>query len=256
MINVVPYTNRRLTWRNREKILRMFPNEPVTIIEESAFDPKRIKWAEKTARFFVIHGVDTSYEVNAMYDYNHLEILAKLGCRLIFTWNGMKSRDFLNSFTAVNIALSMHKNYPDIPITIRYRQNANPIEGYDLMNGCSSIEFLLSIPKNYKGVTVEFAYPTPWRNDTVRKFLCGCLDYLHERDLNHTIKVVSCGNLTITPNTNIYPCQWLPRRKRKQFFGNADRDKNVIGTLRRGFFREFDISKCNLCKKRQKIKGR
>ena len=53
-----------------------------------------------------------------------------------------------------------------------------------------------------------------------------------------------CGCITITPNTNIYTCEFCKRRKRKKLFGNADRDKYIIGTIDRGIFREI---KCNTC---------
>lgn len=249
MINVVPYTNRKLTVKNRQKILELFPNEPVTIIEESTINHKKIKWAEHIARLFHIHGTDTSYEVNSVLDYNHLKKLAQIGCRLIFIWHGMKTKNFLGSFNVINVALSLHQTYPNVPITIRYQNVLCGKEKYDLMNGYSSIEYLLTIARDYKGVAVEFAYPTPWGGRGAKAFIKGCLDYIQERDLNHVIKLVSCGNVTILPNTNIYPCQHLPRRKRKQFFGNADRDKNVIGTLRRGLFRTIDIGQCTYCKK-------
>jgi MoaA/NifB/PqqE/SkfB family radical SAM enzyme len=55
-----------------------------------------------------------------------------------------------------------------------------------------------------------------------------------------------CGCITITPNTNIYPCPFCKRKQRKKKFGDALRDKFVMGTIDKGIVREIDCDYCYL----------
>ena len=54
------------------------------------------------------------------------------------------------------------------------------------------------------------------------------------------------SNSGITPNTNIYCCPFCKRKIRKKKFGDALRDKFVIGTIEKGIVREIDCDYCYL----------
>jgi len=245
VINVVPYTNRRLTIRNCDKVLNLFPNEDINLIKlKTGWD--ETKWAEKVARYFKNKGRNVSVEIENGTNFYSNDMFAEIGCDIIFIWKGVKSESFMGSFFIITEAISIHKRFPNINITIRYRYAANMRRPSTVNQMETSLEFLIQEHKKSNGkIKVELDLPHPWRGNVLKALLNNALLFLGERDAENIVKVKKCGNITIYPNTNIYSCQYQPQRRRKQFFGNADRDKYVIGTLRRGFFR--DKQKCNYC---------
>ena len=210
-------------------------------------DYKPLKWAEKVARFFVMRGRNVSVEITDGTNLNSLDIFADMGCHLIFYWYGMKRDFFTASSYMVNVALTMLTRHPGIDVTVRYipiKYTVN-YKYPELVDIETSLELLLNLSHKYKGFHAEFSIPKPWSGEMLNMLIETGLYYLDEKDKEGLISVYKCGNVTITPNTNIYPCQYLKRSDRAKFFGNADREVNVIGTLRRGVFRK--AAPCNKC---------
>lgn len=71
--------------------------------------------------------------------------------------------------------------------------------------------------------------------------------FITDNDLKYECSLeYPCGCITITPNTCIYPCPFCKRKNRKKKFGNALRDKFIIGTIDLGIVREIDCDYCYL----------
>jgi hypothetical protein len=249
MINIVPWTDRRLTIRSCKKILAMWPNEDIKLINvgrEYGGDYKERKWAEKLARFFILRGRKVYVEMTEATAMKNLEIFADMGCHIIFVWYGMKRENFVASFYIVGVARELLNKFDKLHVTVRYipvklKTEKRP-EPVDVE---TSLGLLLRLAKEEPRFHMEFGFPIPWSGEMIGILMETGLIYLDTNDKNRLCKVHQCGSITILPNTNIYACQYQPQKERKKLFGNADRDKYVIGTLRRGMIRE--ISPCNRC---------
>ena len=113
----------------------------------------------------------------------------------------------------------------------------------DMVN--TSIYTMSYMTNDIPQIKLLFRYPHPWSGQEKKKKLKQIVEWLDKSDKFKKMDVEPlCGCITITPNTNIYPCEFCKRRKRKKLFGNAARDKHVCGTIDRGIFREVQ---CNVC---------
>ena len=143
----------------------------------------------------------------------------------------------------MSYAINITERYPDVKIYIVY------VPPYDKYNNAPDIDWfetsiaflsysLLEKP-NIKGILRR---PHPWFGNKRTDILCN-LEEIANSFSNIDVEN-KCGCITILPNTNIYCCPFCKRKKRKKLFGNADRDKYVIGTIERGLFRDIN---CNIC---------
>lgn len=244
MIYVVPYDDRRLTTKSCRKIMKLFPDEDICLIELKN-DYCALKWTEKIARYFRARGKKVYVEITNAFIEQHIDTFAEMGCHLVFIWYGVAHPFFIASFNAVTLAIYVTDKF-HIEATVKYipveheKTKIAPMADIE-----TNLEFMIKQGQERPLIHFIFAYPIPWTGKRRRKLVKHILDYLKERDKSGICKQIKCGDITILPNTNIYPCRYSPRKIRKQFFGNADRDKSILGTLRRGFFREKQP--CNIC---------
>ena len=143
----------------------------------------------------------------------------------------------------ISYSVWIKQNYPDVNIYIVYPIQYDSIysnPNMDLIE--TSISFLSNSIADF-GMHGIVRFPHPWYGKTRQKridYIVGIVNSFDNIQMENP-----CGCLTVTPNTNIYCCPFCSRRVRKKLFGNADRDKHVIGTIDRGVFRKID---CDTCK--------
>lgn len=251
MINVVPYDGRRLTLKSRRKILKMFPNQDINLIEIKENDPQALKWTERVARFFKEHGVNTYITLKDFTNDDFMENIKEIGVNFVIVWKGCNTEFFVGSFFPIMQASMILRECPNSKIVIRYEpfKISSRYATKDEIE--TSLEYLFKLRRdNPYRISIEFCMPHPWSGRVLHEKILDVKNYIKQRHAEGLMSWKQCGSITILPNTNIYKCEYMKRRKRKQFFGNADRDKNVLGTLRRGFFRT--PSKCNFCGLRTK----
>jgi hypothetical protein len=245
MICVVPSTDRRLTIKSCNKIMQLFPKDDIKLIELQD-EYRALKWAEKVARFFAMRGKKVYVEITNGAAINNINTFAEIGCHLIFVWYGMKRPNFMASFYMVSVGLGVLQRYPGTHITFKYIPvETDKSKRPALEEVQANLEYLVRLSKDNPNISCEMAYPIPWSGGKRIVLIRKALKYLAERDPEHICTIVKCGEKVVLPNTNIYKCRYCKRKQRKQFFGNADRDKNVLGTLRRGMFRRR--YRCNIC---------
>ena len=243
MIYIVPSTDRKLSLKSSQKILDLFPDEDICFIETKQ---KTDKLTEKLVSWFSRKGRKVFVELRAYPRQEHLYRLSELGATMVIIWKGLGD-NFVGDFFPIARLLKLKEEFPNLEFIIRYRIMCFGKERPTNVNVQTSIEVLTELVLSNKGISLELDSVRPWTGFLSRTIteegIKFCSKRCKERGVDITVH--KCGGITVLPNTNIYPCQYLPRRNRKQFFGNADRDKRCIGTLRRGIFRE--ITPCNFC---------
>lgn len=101
--------------------------------------------------------------------------------------------------------------------------------------------------KDDDNIKLVYRRPHPFGGDKRLEIVQRTEKFITDNDIRYECYLeYPCGCITITPNTNIYCCPFCKRKKRKDRFGDALRDKFVIGTIDRGILREIDCSYCYL----------
>ena len=243
MIKIVSWADRRLTKKSWAKIWNLFPNEEICLIDIPT-EYRKLQWAKMVARYYILRGKDFSIEINPTNKINEVEQFLKIGVKkFYFVWKGIQNGLFFSSLDTISYSINITERYPDVHIYIVYippYEKVNYLPDEDLLE--TSITFLshsLDGTKNIKGV---FRRVHPWFGNKRFKIIRKIEEIAKSFD---NIEIENeCGCLTILPNTNIYCCPYCERKKRKKEFGNADRDKFVVGTIDRGIFRNII---CNWC---------
>ena len=246
MIKIVPWTDRKLSKKSLAKIWNLFPNEDICMINIPK-EYNKLQWAKVIARYYILRGKDFSIEIDPIKRMRETEEFLKIGVRrFYFTWGGIKEGLFMTSLEVISYSISITQRYPDAKIHIVY---CVPYDKYNYQPDDAlvetSISFLSHSIQEFKNIYGIIRRPHPWfgkkRIKTLEEF------EKISRDCNNLIIEKQCGCYTVESNTNIYCCPFCIRKKKKKNFGNADRDKFVVGTIDRGLFREID---CKYCEKR------
>ena len=246
MIKIVPWADRKLSMKNWRKIWNLFPYGEICMTEIDR-EWEHQNWAEKIARYYVTRGRKFSVEVNPETHFDFILSMCEIGVRkFYFTWRGVSKDYFLAAFEALTVAQYVIELYPDAEIVIIYSadfsEKRTP-QNMDMVN--TSIYTISYMTRDIPQIKLLFRYPHPWSGQEKKRKLKQIVEWLDKSDKFKKMDVEPlCGCITITPNTNIYPCEFCKRRKRKKLFGNAARDKHVCGTIDRGIFREV---RCNVC---------
>ena len=243
MIKIVPYTSRRLTKKSWRKIWNLFPNEEFCLIDIPV-NYNKLQWAKMIARFYVLRGKDFSIEMEPIKRMIDVEDFLKIGVKkFYFIWRGIQNGLFFSSLDTISYSINIIERYPDVQIKIIY------IPPYEIINSPpdeeyleTSITFLSHSIENIPNISGVFRRVHPWfggkRYKIIRKIEDIASNFLNIETED------KCGCLTILPNTNIYCCPFCERKDRKRLFGNADRDKYVVGTIDRGIFRYINCNQC------------
>ena len=225
-----------MTYRILKKIVERFPEEnEYHFIEEPLQTPKLLK---HFIRYLIHNDKQVYIETSGIVKDYFLDECAELGANFVIDWNGF-GYGVTDSFYPMSRAITLSHKYPKSKFIVRVTINPDNFSFVEML-----IEAIITMKKKHPRLEFVMDYQRPKRGVKINESVKNAQAYLKSRKCDIIIGR-KCGGLTITPNTNIYPCPLIPRMKRKQFFGNADRDKNCIGTVRRGFFRE--IPQCNYC---------
>lgn len=246
MIKIVPWADRRLSMKNWRKIWNLFPYGEICMTEiDNVWEHQN--WAEKIARYYVTRGREFSVELHPVNQSDLLEELLRIGVKkFYFPWSGVSKYYFFSAFDILTMAQSVVERYPDVKIVIVYSvPYADVSRPPDVEMIKTSITCICKLTEDINQIELQFRYPHPWSGDKRKRILKQTEDWI---DKSKQIKQMTleplCGYVTILPNTTIYPCSYCKRKKRKKKFGNAARDKYVIGTIEKGLFRNV---RCNVC---------
>jgi len=142
----------------------------------------------------------------------------------------------------------LRKDYPDVEFVIVYApviSDKHKDTKQELVE--TSIACMAELTKDDENIKLVYRRPHPFGGLIRLGRVAQTEKYITDNDLKYECSLeYPCGCITITPNTNIYCCPFCKRKKRKDKFGNALRDKFVIGTIDRGILREIDCDYCYL----------
>lgn len=245
MIKIVPWADRKLSMKNWRKIWNLFPYGEICMTEIND-DWEHQNWAEKIARYYVARGREFSVEINPVRHYEFVNTLLEIGVRkFYFIWKGLRRDNLFSAFDVLVITQDIIQRYPDVQIIIIYEiQYKDKPPDMDMVQ--TSIYTMCNMTKKYDNIELLFRYPHPWSGLKRGRRLKQIEEWIDKYKSVKEMKIEPrCGCKVITPNTCIFTCPFCPRRKRKKKFGNADRDKYVLGTIDIGLFRTL---KCTMCK--------
>ena len=239
MLYLITHGKRRMTRKSLKKILNLFPDIKDIVLTGTPFkDPRE---ATHFIRFFQRNERECWVETDCVLNDYGLEVCARFGAHFIIIWYGFDEDKLTGCYPLIR-AQYVAEHYPNSKILLRVPiviENINKID--------ATTEVLAKLARQYPNMQVQYDVMRPKKeiSHAVHKAIRETKEYIKERGYEEIIGWRGCGDMLVADNTNIYPCPLLPRRNRKQFFGNAARDKNCIGTLRRGFFREKP--QCKYC---------
>lgn len=244
MVKIYPYGKRELTRKSLAKIWNLFPDEEICMCITNR-DLDQFYKAKRIAYYYLHRGKDFSVEIDPTKLQFEVEWLLRIGVRkFYFPWLGLMEKLLFYSSTTLQYAMWIVDQYPDSTVTIVYQLPYDQIYfpvNFDIVE--TSIVFLGRFINEKTRLHAIFRRPHPWygkpRIKKIEEF-----EKLALQQGDFTIED-ECGCKTVAANTNIYCCPFCERKNRKQFFGNADRDKYVCGTVDRGIFRDVI---CNECK--------
>lgn len=244
MIKIIPYGQRELTRKSLAKLWNLFPNDEFCMVIPNR-DLDQFHKAKRVAYYYTIRNKDFSVELDPTKLTFELEHLLRIGVRkFYFPWQGIERKFFFYSCSVLQHAIWLIENYKDTEVTIIYEvPYPSAFSVLDLDQAETSIVFLSNFIKKNNRLHGRFRMPHPWYGEQRIKKSKECKK-LALREGVYTIEE-DCGCLTVASNTNIYCCPFCERKKRKKFFGSADRDKYVSGTIDKGVFRDVI---CNCCK--------
>ena len=247
MIKIIPWADRKLSMKNWRKIWNLFPYGEICMTEIDR-EWEHQNWAEKIARYYITRGRNFSVEIQDVQScINFVFNLLFIGVRkFYFVWRGLRQDYFFSAFDVITIAKSMIETCPDAQIVIIYAiEYADKSRVPDMDMVKTSIYAIRDMTKDVPQIKLMFRYPHPWSGDKRQERLKWIREWIEKSNQSKKMDIEPrCGCITITPNTNIYPCEFCHRKKRKKKFGDSARDKYVCGTLEKGLFR---IVECNVC---------
>lgn len=244
MIKIIPYGERELHRRSLAKLWNWFPDEEFCMVIPRV-DYDQFYRAKRIARYYLQRGKDFSVEADPVKYSYEIERLLVIGVRKFYLpWSGLKQGLLFSSSTALEFALWVTDKYKDAKVTIvfnpRYIDLYNPP---DLDQIDTSFYFLANFVKRYPNIYASFRRPHPWYGG-MREKKCYELESLIPQQEKFSIEP-PCGYLTVVANTFIYCCPFCKRKEKKINFGNAARDKFVVGTVSRGIFRDIVCNECS-----------
>ena len=198
------------------------------------------------ASYYTIRGKDFSVEIDPIKLSFEVDTFLKIGVRkFYFPWTGIETGSFFSSSDVLQFANWVVDNYKDAEVSIvyqlQYEDLYHPPTFEDIETSIVLLGKFVSTKERLHGI---FRRPHPWNGiprinkiAELEKLACGWGDFTIED---------KCGCLTVSSNTNIYSCPFCKRNKRKKWFGNADREEHVIGTIDRGIFRDIECEKCGI----------
>ena len=257
MVKIIPWADRKLSMKNWRKIWNLFPYGEICMTE-IPLEWEKQNWAERIARYYVSRGRDFSVEIQdpllcVNFVFNLLEIGVK---RFYFHWIGVTEKQFISAFEQLSFIRLVRKDYKDVEFVIIYEP--------PLQDSCYYIEqkyvemsvaCMTELIKNDDKIRLVYRRPHPFGGLKRLAIVQQIEKFITENDLRYRCSLeYPCGCITITPNTNIYTCQFCHRKQRKKQFGDALRDKFVIGTIDKGIVREIDCDYCYLKTNGMKLK--
>lgn len=245
MIKIVPWNDRKLSKKSLAKIWNLFPNEDICMIDIPN-DYNKLQWAKVIARYYILRGKDFSIEIDPVKRMRETEEFLKIGVRkFYFIWEGMFQDRFFSALDTLSYAIGVVREHPEAEIYIVYNipyyiVNSPPDEDW-IETTIGFLSHTLLENPNIHGIIRR---PHPWFGKKRTKTLEEMENIA--RHYKNIIIENQCGCITVESNTNIYCCPFCVRKKKKKLFGNADRDKYVIGTIDRGLFRNIRCKVCSL----------
>lgn len=239
MIKIIPWKDRKLSMKNWRKIWNLFPYGEICMTE---IDREWVhqNWAEKIARYYITRGRNLSVEIkDPVLCTNFINNLLLIGVKkFYFHWSGITKVSFIGAFELLSYIRMLRKDYKDVEFIIVYMPPM-PDKGYIEQEYVEmSITCIGELTKNDERIKLVYRRPHPFGGLKRFGIVKTIEDYIAKNDLKYNCSIeYPCGCITITPNTNIYPCPFCKRKQRKKKFGDALRDKFVIGTIDKGIVR-------------------
>ena len=217
-------------------------------------------WAKRIARYYITRGRNFSVEINEPLLYiNLINDLLLIGIKkFYFRWSGITKIQFISSFEIFSYIKLLRQNYKDVEFIIIYSPPMLQKEGYIRQEFVETSIFCASefIKKDNK-IKLIYRRPHPFGGNVRLNLIYNIEKFIINNNIKYKCYLeYPCGCITITPNTNIYCCPFCNRKKRKKKFGNALRDKFVIGTINNGIIREINCDYCYLQSKNFKLNKR
>ena len=249
MIKIVPWADRKLSMKNWRKIWNLFPYGEICMTEIDR-EWEHQNWAEKIARYYVSRGRKFSVEISQpLLCTNFINNLLLIGVKkFYFHWTGITEIQFISAFELLSYIIMLREEYKDVEFIIVYTPMIDREHGYirqELIE--TSISCMAELTKNDEMIKLVCRRPHPFGGNMRIQMVEDMEKYVAKNSIKYECySEYPCGCITITPNTNIYPCPFCKRKQRKKRFGDALRDKFVIGTIDKGIVREIDCDFCYL----------
>lgn len=243
--------------KNWRKIWNLFPYGEICMTEIDLIWEHQ-NWAEKVARYYVSRGREFSVEIEkpllcTNFIYNLLLAGVK---KFYFHWLGITETSFISAFELLSYIIMLRNEFKDVEFVIIYTPLMVDNQKYTEQKYIEmSISCMAELIKNDEKIKLVYRRPHPFGGLIRLQRVCDIENYITSNDLKYECYLeYPCGCITITPNTCIYPCPFCKRKNRKKKFGNALRDKFVVGTIDMGIVREIDCDYCYLQTNNMKLK--
>ena len=259
MIKIVPWADRKLSMKNWRKIWNLFPYGEICMTEIDR-EWEHQNWAEKIARYYVSRGRQFSVEIkDPTLHYNFIYHLLEAGVKkFYFIWRGITEIQFISAFEDLSFIRLLQEDYKDVEFVIVYYIPSLAQDKYsdDIQRYAElSVVCMAELTKNDENIRLVYRRPHPFGGSMRMGIIEDIEKFITENYFKyHCTLEYPCGCITITPNTNIYCCPFCKRKKRPDKFGNALRDKFIVGTIDRGILREVDCDYCYLQTSNKKMR--
>lgn len=235
--------------KNWRKIWNLFPYGEICMTENSLEWVKQ-NWAEKVARYYVSRGREFSVEIeNPLLCTNFIYNLLLIGVKkFYFHWAGITEVSFISAFEILSYIMSLQQEFKDVEFVIIYIPPMTEKHDYTKQEYIeTSVACMAELTKDNDKVKLVYRRPHPFGGSLRIQKVQDIEEYIVKNHIKYECYLeYPCGCITITPNTNIYCCPFCKRKIRKKKFGDALRDKFVIGTIEKGIVREIDCDYCYL----------
>lgn len=232
---------RELTKRSLMKIINMFPDEKeYTITGGEPMDS--VRQTCKLVNKLHIEGKIAWVETSMKSHWGNIEQVLKCEPNICVGWAGIHT-DVIGDLHPLTYLERAMTTYPHLKYKCRLL-----VCNWSGERVIVAIGLLAKLQQRFPQLECEMDYERPKRAKYTMQQVYEGLRYAKKIGFNIPLKP-RCNEITVAPNTIIYRCPIIYRRPDwAEEYKHTDRDKNAIGSLRRGFFEGRCIDSCLYCR--------